>query len=1059
MHAVTEDNDSLFLGAVDAGDDPWTVDVGIRGSTVRFKIDTGADVTVIPEQVYEQLVQSGTRHKLTPVKRPLYGPGRVPLIVKGTASEVLCYSGRTATEDIYVVQNLHTALLSRAASVKLKLVVRLDSIDLDSVKKTYPKLCEGLGLVQKEYTIKLKPGAKPVALKAPRRVALPLLGKVKAELERMVQLGVISRIEEPTDWCCGMVVAPKKNKDQVRICVDLTPLNGAVRREKYILHSVDQTLGMLSGARIFTKLDANMGFWQIPLAKESALLTTFITPFGRYYFNRLPFGIASAPEHFQNRMVTEVTEGLEGVVCHMDDVLIWGATQEEHDARVHTVLEKAQRAGITLNTDKCEWAKSEVKFLGCIVSADGLRPDPEKTRAVQQMEQPKNISELRSFLGMVTQLGKFLPNLSEKDKALRDLLSKKNQWVWGHEQEKAFTDLKRELSCAPVLQLYDPNRELKISADASSYGLGAVMLQMCDNVWLPVAYASRSLTPTEQRYAQVEKEALALTWACERFSDFILGLHFVLETDHKPLVSLLGGQALDALPPRIQRFRMRLMRYSYDVIHVPGKTLTTADTLSRAPLRDGGTRRDGELMEDTNIYVDSVIDSLPASDQYLEELKAQLSSDNVCRQVMQYCVQGWPDRNKLEGTVKHYWAERAFLSVHDGLLLRGTRLVIPSTMRNGVLERIHEGHQGVVKCRERARQTVWWPGLSNQIAELVLNCRACCKERANPKEPLMPTRLPNRPWEELGADLFTLKGSNYLLVIDYFSRYVEIAKLGPTRSADVIVHLKSMFARHGVPVRFRTDNGPQFSGQDMKMFAEKYGFRHVTSSPKFSQSNGEAERAVQTVKNLLKKASDPYLALLAYRNTPLSNGYSPAQLLMGRRLRTTVPTFPAMLEPALPDLRKVQHKEREKRWMDSKNYDQRHRVRDLPELSSGDHVWITDAKMPGTVTSAHHTPRSYLVEGPHGELRRNRHHLVPLPGAESSRDIQSPPATQEEDIPTVNEPIPIPTGPVPTGPVQTGPIKAIRGRPVKTVMPRVDPSNPVRTRSGREVKKPDRLML
>ena len=300
-------------------------------------------------------------------------------------------------------------------------------------------------------------------------------------------------------------------------------------------------------------------------------------------------------------MVTEVTEGLEGVVCHMDDVLIWGATQEEHDARVHTVLEKAQRAGITLNTDKCEWTKSEVKFLGCIVSADGLRPDPEKTRAVQQMEQPNNISELRSFLGMVTQLGKFLPNLSEKDKALRDLLSKKNQWVWGHEQEKAFTDLKQELSRAPVLQLYNPNRELKISADASSYGLGAVMLQKCDNEWLPVAYASRALTPTEQRYAQVEKEALALTWACERFSDFILGLHFVLETDHKPLVSLLGGQALDALPPRIQRFRMRLMRYSYDVIHVPGKTLTTADTLSRAPLRDGGTRRDGELMEDTTV--------------------------------------------------------------------------------------------------------------------------------------------------------------------------------------------------------------------------------------------------------------------------------------------------------------------------------------------------------------------------------------------------------------------------------------------------------------------------
>ncbi|KAL7859464.1 hypothetical protein SRHO_G00146110 [Serrasalmus rhombeus] len=214
-------------------------------------------------------------------------------------------------------------LLSRPASDNLRLVARIDSIDLDSVKQTYPKLCDGLGLVQQPYTIKLKPGVKPVSLKAPRRVPLPLMGKVKQELQRMEKLGVISRIEEPTEWCSGMVVAPKKDKDKVRICVDLTPLNEAVCREKFILPSIDQTLGMLSGAKFFSKIDANMGFWQIPLTKDCAHYTTFITPFGRYFFNRLPFGISSAPEHFQNQMV-KVTEGQEGVVCHMDDVLIWG---------------------------------------------------------------------------------------------------------------------------------------------------------------------------------------------------------------------------------------------------------------------------------------------------------------------------------------------------------------------------------------------------------------------------------------------------------------------------------------------------------------------------------------------------------------------------------------------------------------------------------------------------------------------------------------------------------------------------------------------------------------
>uniref|UniRef100_A0A3B1IFN4 Gypsy retrotransposon integrase-like protein 1 n=1 Tax=Astyanax mexicanus TaxID=7994 RepID=A0A3B1IFN4_ASTMX len=518
----------------------------------------------------------------------------------------------------------------------------------------------------------------------------------------------------------------------------------------------------------------------------------------------------------------------------MDDVLIWGSTQAEHDARVHAVLQRAQEAGITLNTAKCEFSKTTVKFLGYIISPEGVTPDPEKTRAVREMDPPQNISELRSFLGMVNQLGKFVPNLAEKDKALRDLLSKKNQWYWASEQSKAFTSLKKELSSTPVLQLYDPNKNLKISANASSYGLGGVLLQEQQGTWAPVAYASRALTCTEQRYAQVEKEVQALTWACERFCDFIIGLHFELETDHKPPVSLLGGQALDTLPLRIQRFRMRLMRYRYTITHVPGKSLTTADTLSRAPLKSGGVADDGQW-EETNIYVDSVLANLPSSEAYMSELRKQLCADSICSEVMRYCAEGWPDCSRLDSLVRPNWAERAVLSTHNGLLLRGTRLVIPSVMRNSVQEKIHEGHQGIVKCRERAKQSVWWPGLSSQIEELVLNCTACVKERNNTAEPLMPTKLPDRPWQKLGADLFTLKNANYLLVVDYFSRYIEIAQLSPTRCADVIVHLKSVFARHGIPETLITDNGPQFSGAQMSAFAAEYEFVHVTSSPRYPQ--------------------------------------------------------------------------------------------------------------------------------------------------------------------------------------------------------------------------------
>ena len=274
-----------------------------------------------------------------------------------------------------------------------------------------------------------------------------------------------------------------------------------------------------------------------------------------------------------------------------------------------------------------------------------------------------------------------------------------------------------------------------------------------------------------------------------------------------------------------------------------------------------------------------------------------------------------------------------------------------------------------------------------------------------------------------------------MLVVDYFSRYVEIAQLSPTRSTDVIVHLKSIFARHGIPETLVSDNGPQFSGHTMREFAVDYGFKHVTSSPKYPRSNGEAERAVQTVKNLLKKARDPYRALLAYRATPLSNGYSPAQLLMGRRLRTTVPALPETLQPALPDLQALQHKERERRWIDAKCFNQRHRARDLTKLSPGDHVWISDAKAQGTVISKHHSPRSYLVSGPQGTLRRNRHHLVLMPAPESQSE------SQHEHQPDVG---------------------SSTGEDPETLSPATkSQSTPgvMRTRSGREVIKPQRLNL
>lgn len=286
---------------------------------------------------------------------------------------------------------------------------------------------------------------------------------------------------------------------------------------------------------------------------------------------------------------------------------------------------------------------------------------------------------------------------------------------------------------------------------------------------------------------------------------------------------------------------------------------------------------------------------------------------------------------------------------------------------------------------------------------MVEECETCVKERLNNRETLMPTEFPARPWELVGADLFDWNNNQYLIVIDYFSRFIEVAKLRFTTAAAVIEQFKSIFARHGIPAELRTDNGPQFSAAMFHHFATEWGFVHTTSSPRYPQSNGEAERAVRTVKGLMKKSKDPYLALMAYRATPLSNGHSPSELLMGRKLRTTVPVLPSCLQPGWTDVTKLREKEqreREKQW---KRFNTRHRARDLGVLNPGDHVWVRDVREKGTVTSRAEIPRSYLIKTPRGTLRRNRGHHVTLPeeGAEQldSQDTILPEDTIQADVP------------------------------------------------------------
>lgn len=345
--------------------------------------------------------------------------------------------------------------------------------------------------------------------------------------------------------------------------------------------------------------------------------------------------------------------------------------------------------------------------------------------------------------------------------------------------------MKALLATAPVLAFYDVNKPTVVSADASSYRLGAVLLQQYRDLWKPVAYASRCLSDTETRYTQIEIEGLASVWACERFEKYLFGLgNFRLVTDHKPLVPLINSKDLDNVPIRCQRLLMRLMRFSAVAEYAPSKTLAVADALSKGPEKCFGDKTSDD---DIAAHIDAVISYVPATPQRMSEIRESTANDPQLQTVHSFIGSGWPEYiDNVPESVRIFCDVRGELSELVGLIVRGSRIVIPVDMREMILDRIHDGHQGLPKCRERALQSVWWPRMRQDIFLKVQQCQYCTENRhTQRKEPLLPSVLPSRPWQKTAIDLCELKKQNYLVISDYFSRFLEILHLPATTSSQV----------------------------------------------------------------------------------------------------------------------------------------------------------------------------------------------------------------------------------------------------------------------------------
>lgn len=1032
----------------------WRANVLIENTEISMKLDTGSEVNAIPKELYETKFRSV---KLTTSNANLVGYFGKCVKPVGKVTLLVNHKNKYTPVEFMVVEGASSPILGLESCVQLGLIQRASEVrrmgsnEILNEEK-YKPVFQGLGCIKNAiYDVKTDPRVDPVVI-PPRKVPHALLGRLKHALDKLVEQKIIEPVTEPTEWVNALVVVEKKSGD-LRLCIDPRNLNRAIKREHYPMRTVEDVAACLSGKTVFSVLDAGQAFYQIRVSEESSKLLTFNSPYGRYKFLRMPFGISSASEVWE-RTATDMFADIEGVEIVRDDILVTGSDQEEHDKILKQVLDRALERGLGLNRAKCKIAVDSVVYQGHIFSKQGVQIDPGKVEAITQFQTPECVDDVRRWLGMVNYVAKFIPKLSQKTSPLRELLNHDVAWHWDEPQKCAFDELKKDVATTPVLGFYSPHEQVTVSVDASQFGLGACLLQRDK----PIAFASRGLSPSEKNYGQIEKEMLAITWGCTKFHDYIYGLEKVtIETDHKPLEALYK-KPLGSAPPRIQRMMLKLQKYSLNVVWKKGKDLVIADALSRAPIMSE------EAQNDIDEYQIHTVSYLPISDLRLNELKQATETDTTMQMVIKYACQGWPcQKGLVPNEVKPYWGVRDELYVSEGLVLRGDRVVVPRALRHDMLKKIHSSHLGIEKCTARAKDIFFWPGLVAEITEMCERCATCAEAKPlNRKEPMIIPEMPERPWQKVATDLFFIDGTPYILLADYYSKFVEFARLAKdSTSATVIRFLKDQFGRYGIPEQVISDNGPQYNCREFTEFAKEYGFTHVTSSPTHAQSNGFAESQVRVVKGILKKCAnagaDVSLAVLEWRNTPIKGlGVSPAQILQGRRLRSSLPTTNNQLRPK-PISHKLTPALEEKAAKYKQQYDKSARLTEYPELHRGENVRMhtPEGWLPAKVVDFGPEPRSYIVSREGREYRRNRVHL---------RSSQAPSATVITEKPMIVEPrrvlqnnTPMPTKLPPTKPPPSAEPKAVPNiaSPPKQHTGTTDPVRKF-TKSGREVRRPAR---
>ena len=873
--------------------DAIVVDMDIAGHTVKMEVDTGAKMSIIPEDLYREsfahIPLARSYHNLH-----VYNGNRLGAL--GQALVQVKYQGQCKDLGLLVAKiDGQPPILGRNWLQEIRLdwssIFRVsgyspvpEEVQSACSKRKAVFTSEGLGKM-KTHTAKMyvKENAVPKFHKA-RPIPYALKPAVEAQIDKLVTQGILTPVNH-SEWAAPCVIVPKRD-GTVRIYGDYkVTVNPQLDVDKYPLPTAQDLFATLAGGKYFTTLDLTQAYQQMELDPDSRKYLTINTCRGLFQYTRLPYGVSSAPSIFQNA-IEQILQGLDGVVVFLDYILISAKDKNEHMQRLDAVLARLEQYGLTVKQSKCKFLQTEVTYLGHVISERGISPSQDKVQGIDDAPIPRNVHELKSFLGLLQYYGKFIPNLSDLVQPLNALQCSHVPFIWTPECDAAFMKAKAALSSETFLTHYDVKRPLLLACDASAYGIGAVLSHvMDDGSERPIAFASRMLTSSERNYAQLQKEALSLVFGVKKFHQYLYARHFTLITDHKPLLAILGPKRCvpTLAAARLQRWAIVLSAYRYDIIFKSTGEHLNADAMSRLPVMLA--EDEPKAGEEPSIFHVTMVNELPVSSKDIAEATCK---DPVLSKVYEYTMSGWP--RQVDEQLKPYFHRKLELSVECGVVLWGLRVCVPMILRERVLSELHSEHQGISRMKSLSRSYFWWPKLDTDIEQIAKNCQTCLSVKNQPAAaPLHPWHWATHRFERVHVDFAEREGKSFLVFIDVYSKWLEVIIVPNITTSALIEALRPIFAAHGFPETIVSDNGPAFISAAFSEFCAHNGIEHKLTPPYHPASNGAAERSVQILKQALKTSQGSGLTLqhrvanflLVYRNTPhATTGCTPAELFL-----------------------------------------------------------------------------------------------------------------------------------------------------------------------------------